>query len=273
MLGTEDTEVSDFIGAYTTRGGGGYGWTDGALVEAMERGCGLFVDEIGVIAPKMLTTLFSVMDGRDEIRITANPDRGIVKAQPGFFVLAATNPHAPGVRLSRGAAVPLRRVASRSPATTPWPANSACPTRWSPRRRTLTSAARPASCSGHRRCANCSAPSARWPSAARCSRCKNLDQLGTGGQPRGRGQGAGQRDRQEDHHRAGALAGRLPRPRKGPGRTCSWTSARCPSRPAQLPAGQGQGGTDVYAGRQRRWAGADSRSGRMHRLGNDWLVV
>jgi hypothetical protein len=100
MLGTEDTEVPDFIGGYTVRGGGSYGWTDGALVEAMERGVGLFVDEIGVIAPKTLTTLFSVMDGRDEIRITANPDRGIVKAQPGFFVLAATNPHAPGVRLS-----------------------------------------------------------------------------------------------------------------------------------------------------------------------------
>src|SRR4051812_16154000 len=100
MLGTEDTEVADFVGGYTTRGGGSYGWSDGAMVEAMERGVGLFVDEIGVIAPKTLTTLFSVMDGRDEIRITANPDRGIVKAKPGFFVLAATNPHAPGVRLS-----------------------------------------------------------------------------------------------------------------------------------------------------------------------------
>lgn len=100
MLGTEDTEVSDFIGSYTTRGGGTYGWTDGALVEAMERGVGLFIDEIGVIAPKTLTTVFSVMDGRDRIRITANPDRGEVVAKPGFFVLAATNPHAPGVRLS-----------------------------------------------------------------------------------------------------------------------------------------------------------------------------
>ena len=100
MLGTEDTEVSDFIGGYTVRGGGSYGWTDGGMVEAMERGVPLFVDEIGVIAPKVLTTLFSVMDGRDEIRITANPDRGTVKAKPGFFVLAATNPHAPGVRLS-----------------------------------------------------------------------------------------------------------------------------------------------------------------------------
>jgi nitric oxide reductase NorQ protein len=100
MLGTEDTEVADFIGGYTVRGGGSYGWTDGALVEAMERGVGLFVDEVGVIAPKVMTVLFSVMDGRDEIRITANPDRGTVKAAPGFFVAAATNPHAPGVRLS-----------------------------------------------------------------------------------------------------------------------------------------------------------------------------
>jgi hypothetical protein len=100
MLGTEDTEVPDFIGGYTVRGGGSYGWTDGALVEAMERGVPLFIDEIGVIAPKTLTTVFSVMDGRDEIRITANPDRGTVTAKPGFMVLAATNPHAPGVRLS-----------------------------------------------------------------------------------------------------------------------------------------------------------------------------
>jgi nitric oxide reductase NorQ protein len=100
MLGTEDTEVSDFIGGYTVRGGGTYGWTDGALAEAMERGVPLFIDEVGVIAPKVMTTVFSVMDGRDEIRITANPDRGTIKAKPGFFVLAATNPHAPGVRLS-----------------------------------------------------------------------------------------------------------------------------------------------------------------------------
>jgi hypothetical protein len=99
MLGTEDTEVADFIGGYVMRGGS-YVWVDGAQVEAMERGVPLFVDEIGVIAPKVLTGLFSVMDGRDEIRIVANPDRGIVKAAPGFFVCAATNPHAPGVRLS-----------------------------------------------------------------------------------------------------------------------------------------------------------------------------
>jgi nitric oxide reductase NorQ protein len=100
MLGTEDTEVSDFIGAYGPRPDGKYGWTDGALIEAAERDCPLFVDEIGVIAPKVLTTLFSVQDGRNELRITANPDRGTVKFGKGFMVIAATNPHAPGVRLS-----------------------------------------------------------------------------------------------------------------------------------------------------------------------------
>lgn len=100
MLGTEDTEVSDFVGQYGPRGGGSYGWTDGALSEAIERDVPLFIDEIGVIAPKVLTTVFSVMDGRKEMRVTANPDRGILHVGPGFMVIAATNPHAPGVRLS-----------------------------------------------------------------------------------------------------------------------------------------------------------------------------
>jgi MoxR-like ATPase len=100
MLGTEDTEVSDFIGQYGPRGGGTYGWSDGAMAEAMERDVPLFIDEIGVIAPKVLTTVFSVMDGRGELRVTANPDRGVIKCGPGFMVIAATNPHAPGVRLS-----------------------------------------------------------------------------------------------------------------------------------------------------------------------------
>jgi MoxR-like ATPase len=100
MLGTEDVEVGDFIGAYGPRPGGKYGWTDGALVQAMERGVPLYIDEIGTITPKVLTTVFSVMDGRDTLRITANPDRGEVTAAKGFMVVASTNPHAPGVRLS-----------------------------------------------------------------------------------------------------------------------------------------------------------------------------
>jgi MoxR-like ATPase len=40
------------------------------------------------------------MDGRREYTVSANPARGTVKAAPGFFVVGATNPNAPGVRLS-----------------------------------------------------------------------------------------------------------------------------------------------------------------------------
>ena len=90
MLGTEDTEVADFIGGYVMRGGS-YVWTDGALVEAMERGVPLFVDEIGVIVPEGADHgLFSVMDGRDEIRITGQPRPG--HRQGAAWLLRAAAP-------------------------------------------------------------------------------------------------------------------------------------------------------------------------------------
>ena len=217
MLGTEDTEVSDFIGGYTMRGGGSYGWTDGALVEAMERGVPLFVDEIGVIAPKVLTTLFSVMDGRDEIRITANPDRGIVKAQPGFMVLAATNPHAPGVRLSeallsrfdmhlevgtdyamcRELGVPDALVTAAENLDT---RRKTGEIGWAPQMRELLRA------------------KAQWTKRGDDVRGAQPDQRRTRGRPRGRGRGSGPHPRQEGH-RADPLD-RGPRPPQG-GRGCS----------------------------------------------------
>lgn len=104
MIGTAETEADHFVGSYVvTLGADGKEtllWEDGPLVRAMESGVPLFVDEIGVIPPNQLTVLFSVMDGRGELRVTANPSRGIVKAKKGFGIIAATNPNAPGVRLS-----------------------------------------------------------------------------------------------------------------------------------------------------------------------------
>ena len=79
MIGTAETEADHFIGSYTvTLGADGHEalmWEDGPLIQAMEAGVPLFVDEIGVIPPNQLTVLFSVMDGRGEIRVTANPAR------------------------------------------------------------------------------------------------------------------------------------------------------------------------------------------------------
>lgn len=104
MIGTAETEADHFVGSYVvTLGEDGkeaLTWEDGPLIRAMENGVPLFIDEIGVIAPNQLTVLFSVMDGRGELCVTANPARGVVKAKEGFGVIAATNPNAAGVRLS-----------------------------------------------------------------------------------------------------------------------------------------------------------------------------
>jgi MoxR-like ATPase len=66
----------------------------------MENGWVYFIDEIGLIDPKVLAILYGTMDGRRELVVSANPERGVIKAHPDFFVVSATNPNAPGVRIS-----------------------------------------------------------------------------------------------------------------------------------------------------------------------------
>lgn len=100
VQGSGDTEFADFIGAYTQLPGGEFEWVDGPLLRAMEEGVPLYVDEIALIDPKALAGLYGVIDGRGEIRITANPERGVVRAKDGFYVVSACNPHAPGARMS-----------------------------------------------------------------------------------------------------------------------------------------------------------------------------
>ena len=100
LMGTGDTEVADLVGGYVQTPSGGFEWVDGDLVRAAEKGGVYFIDEIGLIDPKVLSIVYGLMDGRRELVVTANPERGKVKAHPNFFVIAATNPHAPGVRLS-----------------------------------------------------------------------------------------------------------------------------------------------------------------------------
>jgi MoxR-like ATPase len=101
FLGTGDTEVGDLVGAYVpTAREGEYDWVNGPLLEAAIEGKPLLIDEIGLIDPKVLSVVYSLMDGRRELRVTSNPDLGTIKAKDGFFVVAATNPNAPGVILS-----------------------------------------------------------------------------------------------------------------------------------------------------------------------------
>jgi MoxR-like ATPase len=98
--GTSDTEVSDFVGTYAPVSKDTYEWIHGPLVVAMLEGRPLLVDEIALIEPRVLAVLYSVMDGRGELNVTANPDLGVVVAEEGFYVLGACNPNVPGAIMS-----------------------------------------------------------------------------------------------------------------------------------------------------------------------------
>lgn len=117
VLGTGDTEVSDFVGGYIQTPSGAFEWVDGALIKAAENGEVLFIDEIGLIDPKVLSIVYGAMDGRKEITVTANPSRGTVEIHPDFYIVAATNPNAPGVRLSEAL---LSRFTVQAEMTTDW---------------------------------------------------------------------------------------------------------------------------------------------------------
>jgi len=117
VLGTGDTELSDFIGGYVQTPTGGFEWVDGPLLKAAEEGRPFFVDEVGLVDPKVMAGVYGFMDGRGEYTVTANPERGAVKAKEGFYVIAATNPNAPGVRLSEAL---LSRFVVQAEMTTDW---------------------------------------------------------------------------------------------------------------------------------------------------------
>jgi hypothetical protein len=117
IMGTGDTEVADFIGGYIQTPSGAFEWVDGALIKAVENGEVLFIDEIGLIDPKVLSIVYSVMDGRKELTISANPSRGTIEVHPNFYVVSATNPNAPGVRLSEAL---LSRFTLQVEMTTDW---------------------------------------------------------------------------------------------------------------------------------------------------------
>jgi len=100
VSGSADTERADFVGGYVQAPDGKFTWVDGPLVQAMESGGVLFIDEIALIDPKVLSTVYSVMDGRKALVVTENPERGIIHAKDGFYVVGACNPNVPGARMS-----------------------------------------------------------------------------------------------------------------------------------------------------------------------------
>lgn len=100
VLGTAETEAADFLGSWVQRTDGTYEWIDGPLVVAMEAGTPMLIDEIALIDSRSLAVVYSVMDGRRKIPVTANPSRGTVEAKDGFVVYGACNPNVPGAVMS-----------------------------------------------------------------------------------------------------------------------------------------------------------------------------
>jgi len=100
VQGTGDTITDDFVGGYWQDEEGHYHWAHGPMVLAMLEGRPFYIDEVALIDPKVMALPYGLMDGRNELRITQNPALGVIKAQPGFYVVAACNPNAPGARMS-----------------------------------------------------------------------------------------------------------------------------------------------------------------------------
>lgn len=99
VQGDSDTTVADFVGEYTQNPDGTFVFVHGPLVRAMREGRVLFVDDATLIPPTVLASLYPAMDGRREIVIKAHGGE-VVKAEPGFFVVAGHNPGVHGAILS-----------------------------------------------------------------------------------------------------------------------------------------------------------------------------
>jgi len=117
LMGTGDTEVSDLTGGYVQTPSGTFVWINGDMIRAAIEGKVYFIDEIGLVDSKVLSILYGLMDGRREITVNANLEMGSIKAHPDFYVVAATNPNAPGVRLSEAL---LSRFTNQVEMTTDW---------------------------------------------------------------------------------------------------------------------------------------------------------
>lgn len=102
IVGTVDTDTTDLVGGWVPTGDPGdpYRWTPGPLTVAVTEGRPLLVDEVALIDPRVLSVLYSVMDGRDTLHLPTHPTSKTVPVSDGFYVVGACNPDAPGAVMS-----------------------------------------------------------------------------------------------------------------------------------------------------------------------------
>jgi len=121
IQGSIETEVADFVGGWVQNDDATYTWVDGPAVVAAEandgEGVPLFIDEIALIDPRVLSVVYGMMDGRGELTVPQNPKRGNVKVGPKFIVMGACNPNVPGAVMSEAL---LSRFPIHVELTTDW---------------------------------------------------------------------------------------------------------------------------------------------------------
>jgi len=113
IVGTEDTTTADLIGGVTQDPDTGiFKFRPGKAIKCAQAGVPLFVDEALLIDPRVLSVLYSLIDGRrvlplpEEFNYT-DPVSGMsnaVSAQDGFYIVFAGNPDVPGAVISEALA-------------------------------------------------------------------------------------------------------------------------------------------------------------------------
>lgn len=97
-----DTTEADFLGTFVQDPDTGkFIWSAGPLQRAVEGDRPLYVDEVFLADPRVLSsTLYPLMDGRGVLRIPANPTLPPIPVGDGFFVIGSGNPDVPGAVFS-----------------------------------------------------------------------------------------------------------------------------------------------------------------------------
>lgn len=97
-----DTAEADFTGTWVQNpASASWAWQPGPLHRAIVNDVPLYVDEIFLAPPQVLSAvLYPAMDGRGVVRINANPTLEPLSIGPGFGVIGAGNPDVPGAVFS-----------------------------------------------------------------------------------------------------------------------------------------------------------------------------
>lgn len=116
IVGTEDTTVQDLIGGMAQDEDGIFRFKPGKAIKCAmgdgTNGVPLFMDESLLIDPRVLSVLYSLIDGRGVLPLPeeykfVDPYSGVknaVHARPGFYIVFAGNPDVPGAVISEALA-------------------------------------------------------------------------------------------------------------------------------------------------------------------------